>query len=324
MKISLKKKILITGGSGLIGKFLVEKLYEDYEIYILDFKKQIFRNKSFFKKYKKVKFHYGSINDANLCRKSIKGMFCVIHLAAILGVKNTENNPNDCLKINTNATETIANYCKLYNVKRVLYASSSEVYGEPIKNPINENFNLDGKSIYAISKILGEEIIKKICKKNNYTIFRFFNTIGETQVAQFVVSRFIKNLKENKNLIINGSGNQVRGYAHAEDIAEGIKKSIRSKKTFKKTYNLGNSKEVISLKILAKKIMKLKKNKKSKIKFNKKFISTDRKSEREINYRFCSTKKAHRDFDFKCNINLDDSLKRIFAQKKINNFWPKN
>ena len=50
MKISLKKKILITGGSGLIGKFLVEKLYEDYEIYILDFKKQIFRNKSFFKK----------------------------------------------------------------------------------------------------------------------------------------------------------------------------------------------------------------------------------------------------------------------------------
>jgi len=324
LKISLKKKILITGGSGLIGKFLVEKLYEDYEIYILDFKKQIFRNKSFFKKYKKVKFYYGSINDANLCRKSIKGMFCVIHLAAMLGVKNTENNPNDCLKINTNATETIANYCKLYNVKRVLYASSSEVYGEPIKNPINESFNLDGKSIYAISKILGEEIIKKICKKNNYTIFRFFNTIGETQVAQFVVSRFIKNLKENKNLIINGNGKQVRGYAHAEDIAIGIKKTIENKRTYNKIYNLGNSNEFLSLKTLAKKIIELKKNSKSKIIFNKKFISADRKIDREINYRFCSTNKARKDFNFKCNINLDESLKRIFNQKKINNFWPKN
>ena len=50
-------------------------------------------------------------------------------------------------------------------LKRVLYASSSEVYGEPIKNPINENYKLDGKSIYAISKILGEEIIKKFVKK---------------------------------------------------------------------------------------------------------------------------------------------------------------
>ena len=124
----------------------------------------------------------------------------------MLGVKNTENNPSNCLRINTDATENISKLCRLFKVKRVIYASSSEVYGEPIKNPITENFKLEGKSIYAISKILGEEIIKENCKKNNYTIFRFFNTIGETQVAQFVVSKFIKNLKENKNLIINGNG----------------------------------------------------------------------------------------------------------------------
>ncbi len=320
----MKKKILITGGSGLIGKFLVEKLYKDYEISVLDFRNQIIRNKKFFEKYKNIKFFYGSVNDLNLCRKSIKGMFCVIHLAAMLGVKNTENKPNYCLRINTDATENISKLCRLFKVKRVIYASSSEVYGEPIKNPINENFKLEGKSIYAISKILGEEIIKENCKKNNYTIFRFFNTIGETQVAQFVVSKFIKNLKENKDLIINGNGNQVRGYAHAEDIAIGIRDSLSNKKTFNNIYNLGNSNEVCSLKLLARKIIKLKKNSKSKIKFNKKFILADRKKDREINYRFCSTKKAYKDFNFKCKINLDSSLKRIFDQKKINNFWPNN
>ena len=133
----MKKKILITGGSGLIGKFLVEKLYKDYEISVLDFKNQIIRNKKFFEKYKNIKFFYGSVNDLNLCRKSIKGMFCVIHLAAMLGVKNTENNPNNCLRINTDATENISKLCRLFKVKRVIYASSSEVYGEPIKNPIN-------------------------------------------------------------------------------------------------------------------------------------------------------------------------------------------
>ena len=92
-------------------------------------------------------------------------MFCVIHLAAMLGVKNTENNPSNCLRINTDATENISKLCRLFKVKRVIYASSSEVYGEPIKNPITENFKLEGKSIYAISKILGEEIIKENCKK---------------------------------------------------------------------------------------------------------------------------------------------------------------
>jgi nucleoside-diphosphate-sugar epimerase len=320
----MKKKILITGGSGLIGKFLVEKLYKDYDISVLDLRNQINRNKKFFKKYKNVKFYFGSINDFNLLKKTIKKKYCVIHLAAMLGVNNTEKNPNECIRINTDATEKISKLCKLFKVKRVIYASSSEVYGEPVKNPINESFKLDGKSIYAISKILGEKMIKENCKKNNYTIFRFFNTIGETQVAQFVVSKFIKNLKENKDLIINGNGKQVRGYAHAEDIAIGIRNAIGNKKTYNNIYNLGNSNDVCSLKLLAKKIIRLKKNTKSKIKFNKKFILTDRKKDREINYRYCSTKKANKDFNFKCNIGLDISLKRIFNQKKINNFWPKN
>jgi len=318
----VKKKILITGGAGLIGKFLVEKLYYDYNVYVLDFKKQIKRNNFFFNRFKKVKFYYGTINNISLCRKAIKGKYCVIHLAAMLGVKNTENNPSKCIEINSEGTEIVAKLCNQFKISRVIFASSSEVYGEPNKNPITEKFKLEGKSIYAISKILGENFIKRNCKKNNYTIFRFFNTIGETQVAQFVVAKFIQNLKNNKNLIINGNGEQIRGFAHAEDIANGIKKSLKNKKTFNKIYNLGNSKEIYSLKNLAKRILLLKKKTKSRILFSKNFTKSDRSKNREINYRFCSTEKAKRDFNFICNINLESSLKRIYNQNRIHNFWP--
>ena len=112
------KKILITGGSGLIGKFLVEKLYKDYEISVLDLKNQIIRNK-IFEKYKNIKFFYGSVNDLNLCRKSIRECF-VIHLAAMLGVKNTENNPSNCLRINTDAIENISNYADYFQLKEYI------------------------------------------------------------------------------------------------------------------------------------------------------------------------------------------------------------
>ena len=125
-------------------------------------------------------------------------------LSSNVRVKNTENNPSNCLRINTDATENISKLCRLFKVKRVIYASSSEVYGEPIKNPITENFKLEGKSIYAISKILGEEIIKKIVK--NIIQSSGFQHGGETQVAQFVVSKFIKNLKKIKILLLMEMG----------------------------------------------------------------------------------------------------------------------
>ena len=316
-----KKKLLITGGSGLIGKFLIEQIYSDYEIFVLDFKKQILRNKLFFKKFNKVKFYYGDICDKKICKKSIRGKHYVVHLAAMLGVSNTEKNPNQCLRVNSEGTENIAKYCKIFKTKRLIFASSSEVYGEPNLNPIKETFKLNGKSIYAISKIIGEKIIQDLCFKNNYKIFIFFNTIGESQVGQFVVPKFIKNFKENKNIIINGNGKQIRGYAHAQDIAQGIKLTLKNKKTFNKIYNLGNSSECFSLKELANKILRLNNKSKTKVIYNKAFLNTDRTKNREINFRYCCTSKAKKDFNFKCRINLDSALSRIYKQKKIYSFW---
>ena len=81
---------------------------------------------------------------------------------------------------------------------KIIFASSSEVYGEPIKNPIKETDITQGKTVYAISKlVIGEELVKAYSteySKFNYTILRYFNTYGPHQIAQFVIPRFINNV----------------------------------------------------------------------------------------------------------------------------------
>ena len=314
---------MITGGAGLIGTHLAELLYRNNNIYILDTSKQINRNINNFKHIKVKKFYKGTIENYNLCQRATSKKDIVIHLAAMLGVKNTENNNYKCFSVNVEGTKNIFNSSIKSKVKRFIFASSSEVYGEPKKNPIKENFPLIGKSIYAISKILGEKIVMVKQHKIKTTIFRFFNTIGKGQVAQFVVTRFIKAIKENKPVLVNGNGSQVRSYSNAKDIALGISKSLDNKKTFSNIYNLGNSKEPISLKILLKKILLISKKKNyKKIIFKKNFIMSDRKKKREIFRRFCSTKKANTDFNFKLQTKLDVSLLEIINQKKIFSSWP--
>ena len=320
----MKKNILITGGAGLIGYNLAEALCKKHNIFILDKPGQIKRNVKKLKKLKIKKFYKGLIEDENLCNLACKKKDIIVHLAAMLGVKNTEENKFKCLMINLKGTENIFNASLKNKVKRFIFASSSEVYGEPKKNPINENFKLNGKSIYAISKILGEKIVMKNQSVIKTTIFRFFNTIGEGQVAQFVVTKFVKAVLENKVVKINGDGSQLRSYSNSRDIATGIENALFNKKTFSKIYNLGNSKEPISLYNLLKRIIKLTGKKKyKKIIYKKKFYDSDRSKEREIFKRYCSTNRAKKDFNFKLEKKLNDSLMSIINQKKIYSDWPK-
>ena len=318
-------KILLTGGAGLIGKSLASELLKNnYKVSILDLPKQVSRNKKFFKSNPSIRVFRGSITNSKVCVNAAKNIDCIIHLAAMLGVKNTDNNQNGCIKINVEGTENILKASIKNKIKRFIFISSSEVYGEPKKNPIKETDKLYGKSIYAISKLIGEKLVKKYCDKNKkmkFNILRLFNTYGEGQVAQFVIAKFIKDSKKNREIIINGNGNQIRSYAYSNDVAMGIQKLLLSKNTLNKTYNLGNSNEVISLKQLAKKIRYLSKTK-IKIKILNNFNNSDRDKTRETYKRHCSTIKAKKDFGYNPKTKLITGLQRMYNQKIIYNFWP--
>ena len=245
----------------------------------------------------------------------------------MLGVKKTEDNKLKCIEINVDGTRNVLNGCINKDVKRLIFASSSEIYGEPHKNPIREDFPLIGKTNYGITKIMGEELCKSYVQsyknKLSFTIVRFFNTYGEGQVAQFVLSKWVKLAMEGKDIEIYGNGNQLRSYCHVDDICEGLYKIIVNKNITKnKVYNLGNSSQKYSLYQLAKKVLSTIDKSNSKIKIIKNFEQTDRSKHREIFNRYCSTKRAYEELKFKPKIGIKEGILRLSNQKNIFLNWP--
>tara|TARA_B100000029_G_scaffold492747_1_gene554422 strand:- start:9058 stop:9969 length:912 start_codon:yes stop_codon:yes gene_type:complete len=303
----MKKKVLVTGGNGFIGSEVCKLLLENnYSVISFDLEKN---------KLKGVKSNFnGSILDPIELAHAIKGCDYVIHLAASLGVANTEKNRLECLHINIQGTINLLEACVKQNIKKVIFASSSEIYGEQKIVPIKESAPLNPKSNYAITKLVGEEYMRAYfdTHKLKYNICRFFNIYGPKQKKQFVTSIFINNIKNNKDLTIYGNGKQIRSFCHVTDAAQGIVKSLKFKKSGE-IFNIGNDEEPISILNLAKKIIKIS-NKKIKIK-KINFSKSDRNEKREIYKRIPDITKAYKALNYRPQISLDQGLRDMLSKK---------
>ena len=142
--------------------------------------------------------------------------------------------------------KNVLDLSKNTGVKRVFFSSSSEVYGEPVEMPQNEDTTpLNSKLPYAIVKNLGEAFLKSYQKEFglNYTIFRFFNTYGPNQSTDFVIAKFISLALENKDITIYGDGNQTRTFCYVDDNLE-VTSLILNNGYFKnEVVNIGNDVE---------------------------------------------------------------------------------
>ena len=218
------KKVLVTGGAGCIGIPLSKELCDrGIEVVLFDLYEQIITAESFIDP--RVIKAGGSILDSSSIREAMIGCDAVIHLAAHLGVRRTEVNKLRCLEINIDGTKKVLEACIANgNIKKFIFASSSEVYGEPLKNPISESDITQGKTLYGVSKISGEELVKAYnyeFPELEFSILRYFNTYGPYQISQFVISKFISRVLDNKSPIIYGDGLQIRSYNFSEDTARG-------------------------------------------------------------------------------------------------------
>jgi UDP-glucose 4-epimerase len=265
------KNILITGGAGNIGGSLVRALVENGNYFV-----QIVDNLSTGKMDNLPDQNIGNWdfiqcdvnNNSEISSVMRRVKFDVVfHYAAMVGVERTQLNPLGVLK-DIEGIKNILNLSKETNVKRVFYASSSEVYGEAVSTYQHEiTTPLNSRLPYAIVKNVGESFFRSYGEEHGlkYTIFRFFNTYGPLQNNDFVVSRFINKALNNEDIYIYGDGSQSRTFLHINDNISFTLKVLSDDAFINDIVNVGNDKEV-TVKELAN-IIKDMLNSKSKINY---------------------------------------------------------
>jgi len=257
-----KIKILVTGGAGFLGSALVEELIKDKNnfIVVVDNLQTGSKSKLPIAENNNLKFIQCDVNS----EEEITSVFhtfsfdYVFHYAALVGVQRTLNNPIKVLE-DISGIKNILNLSKNTGVKRVMYSSSSEVYGEPVEFPQHEETTpLNSRLPYAIVKNVGEAFLKSYSQEYDldYTIFRFFNTYGPKQSKDFVISKFINLAINNKDITIYGEGKQTRTFCFIDNNIKACVTAAFSLEGKNKTINIGNNVETSILE-LANLIIKL-------------------------------------------------------------------
>ncbi|MBC99974.1 MAG: epimerase [Crocinitomicaceae bacterium] len=262
-------KILITGGAGNIGGSLARKLVENsnYFVVVVDNLSSGSKSKLPSKKLSNWSFincdvnNYTSISEIML----VNQFDYVFHYAAVVGVKRTQENPIMVLN-DIQGIKNVLQLSKNSSVKRVFFSSSSEVYGEPVELPQNEETTpLNSRVPYAVVKNVGESFFRSYFKTYGlpYTIFRFFNTYGPNQSEDFVIAKFLKAALKGDDITIYGDGSQTRTFCYVDDNINTCVKILEENLMMNDVINIGGA---IEYKIIdVAKLIVAKLNSKSKI-----------------------------------------------------------
>ena len=300
-------KILVTGGNGFIGHTLVRHLLNDgNEVVVVDTKPISYRHENlmFVKKSvgEDLRFH---MQDCDV----------VYHLAALLGVVNSDKSPLNTLKVNIDGTVNVFKNALDAGVKKIIYSSSSEVYGEAKEIPLKEDSPKAPVSVYGVSKLTAEMYAQGFVKEHGINInpVRFFNVYGPGQGFDWVISLFIKKILNNEEPVVFGDGSQVRCFTHVTDVVKGME-FVRKKGKFGEAYNIANNKP-LSMKELAELLIKISgKNLKPKIVG---FGENRRLREREIMKRIPSIGKL-KDLGWEPEVDPEEGLKITYKWYKGN------
>jgi len=248
-------KILITGGAGFIASSLADKLIIDATNFVVCIDNFLTGKIEHLppEESKNYKFIACDVNDfQQLSNVMMAYQFdYVFHYAAVVGVKRTLDNPLMVLQ-DIEGIKNVLKLCKETNVKRIFFSSSSEVYGEPVEFPQNEDTTpLNSKLPYAVVKNIGEAFIKAYHKEYglNYTIFRFFNTYGNRQSDDFVIAKFLDLARNGEDITIYGDGLQTRTFCFIDDNLDVTIKILSENLAENQIINIGSNIEISILEL---------------------------------------------------------------------------
>ena len=261
-----RKSALITGGAGFIGSHLAERLLADeWEVFVLDdLSTGSDRNVAHLRGRRDFHLIVDSVLKSSVVNELVHRCDVVFHLAAAVGVRLIVEEPVRTLITNIQGTETVLDYCNEFG-KRVLVASTSEVYGDRREpEPLVE----DGKRMYgpttsrrwayAESKALDEFLALAYHQERglNCVIVRLFNTVGPRQSGQYgmVVPRFVSAALSGRPLEIHGDGTQTRCFCHVQDTIRALTGLMEAPGVSGEIFNVGST-EIVTINELAHRVL---------------------------------------------------------------------
>ena len=213
-------KYVVTGGAGFIGSHVTKKLVERGDIVTVIDNMNTGKEKNLEPVRDKINFVKGDILDIELLEDMTKDTDGVFHQAALASVQDSFDEPNEYHNVNVNGTENILKLSKKYGFK-IVYASSSSVYGNPIKIPIKESDERNPINPYAETKLKKEELATEYSKMGVSVIgLRYFNVFGKGQSKEYagVLKLFLERIRDKLPPKINGDGMQFRDFVHVSDV----------------------------------------------------------------------------------------------------------
>lgn len=244
-------KILITGGAGFIGSHLCEKYTKEGNAVICldNFMSGNVINIRHLTKYRNFKLVEGDVRDFDLLEKTMPGVDVIFHLAAQIHVDRSVVEPKLTYEINVTGTQNVLEAGRMYDVEKVIHASTSEVYGSSEYHPMDEKHPLNAPHPYGASKIAADRMCYAYIKTYgmDIPILRFFNIFGSRQKDVGyggVISIFTRRVLSNVSPTIYGDGLQTRDYTYIDDAIRAYDLVLKYDKPVTEPVNFGTGKEI--------------------------------------------------------------------------------
>lgn len=313
-------KVLVIGGAGFIGSYVVKELLKDGagEVIIYDnFARGKISNIADSLKDKRCYIYPngGDVRDIDILNDAMKGTDYVFHLAA-MWLLHCKDYPRTAFDVNIKGTFNVLEACVKNKIKKLIYSSSASVYGDAVEIPMTESHPFNNKNFYGATKIAGEAMCTAFNDRYGLSIvgLRYMNVYGpnQDQNAAYtgVIPIMLNKIDANETPIINGDGSQAYDFIYVEDVARCNLVALKSDVDFG-IYNVGSEVQT-TIKELCDLILKLKK---STLKVTYKPYSED-DARQFVKNRIGSRKKAEKEIGFKYKYELKDGLEMLIKWRE--------